>query len=311
MKYSSIAAIVLASAAIWGCAAGPSQQLVDARSAFEAASTGSASELVPEKLEEARAALKDAEQANEDDPASAREVSLAYIAHRKALRATALGEAARLEKRAAEGQDREQAILEGQRNVAEMSLQDTERELGMVRTALAVQGEVVNDSARRLQAREEELSMRQRELAEERTARIEAEKNAAAALERLNAIGKVKQEDRRLIITLSGAVLFESGKAALLPAARRSLDDVAAALKAQDEKKRITISGYTDSVGTDAANQKLSQARAESVRAHLVSQSVKAERITAVGRGEESPIANNKTPEGRANNRRVEIVVAD
>ena len=231
MKYSSTAAIVLASAAIWGCAAGPSQQLVDARSAFQAASTGSASEFVPEKLEEARAALKDAEQAYEDDPASASELSLAYIAHRKALEATALGKAARLEQRAAEGKDREQAILVGQRNVAEMSLQDTERELGMVRTALAVQGEVVNDGARRLQAREEELSLRQRELAEERTARIDAEKNAAAALERLNAIGKVKHENRQLVITLSGAVLFESGKAALLPAARRSLDDVAAALK--------------------------------------------------------------------------------
>jgi outer membrane protein OmpA-like peptidoglycan-associated protein len=309
MKYSSTAAIVLASAAIWGCAAGPSQQLVDARSAFQAASTGSASEFVPEKLEEARAALKDAEQAYEDDPASASELSLAYIAHRKALEATALGKAARLEQRAAEGKDREQAILVGQRNVAEMSLQDTERELGMVRTALAVQGEVVNDGARRLQAREEELSLRQRELAEERTARIDAEKNAAAALERLNAIGKVKHENRQLVITLSGAVLFESGKAALLPAARRSLDDVAAALKTQDAKKQITISGYTDSVGTDAANQRLSQARAESVRAYLVSQSVKAQRVTAVGRGEESPVAGNKTAEGRANNRRVEIVV--
>lgn len=311
MKYSNTAAIVFASAAIWACAAGPSQQLVDARSAFQAASTGSASELVPDKLAEAQAALKDAEQAYEDAPGSAREQSLAYIAHRKALRAAALGEAARLENQAAEGQDREQAILEHQRNVAEMSLQDTERELGTVRTALAVQGEVVSDSARRLQAREAELSMRQRELAEERTARIEAEKNAAAAIERLNAIGKVKQEGRRLTITLSGAVLFESGKAALLPAARRSLDDVAAALNAQDEKKRITIVGYTDSVGTDASNQRLSQSRAESVRAQLVSQGVKPGRIEAVGRGEENPVAGNQTAEGRANNRRVEIVVDD
>ena len=74
--------------------------------------------------------------------------------------------------------------------------------------------------------------------------------------------------------------------------------------------KPIVVEGYTDSVGSDATNQKLSKDRAESVRAYLVSKGVPSEKITSVGKGEANPVASNDTPEGRANNRRVEIVVA-
>jgi OOP family OmpA-OmpF porin len=69
------------------------------------------------------------------------------------------------------------------------------------------------------------------------------------------------------------------------------------------------VEGHTDSNGNDASNQKLSQDRAESVRAYLVQRGVKSERITAVGKGESTPVATNDTTEGRANNRRVEIIV--
>ena len=75
------------------------------------------------------------------------------------------------------------------------------------------------------------------------------------------------------------------------------------------EKQKIVVEGYTDSNGNDDSNLRLSQSRAESVRSYLISKGVKAERIQAVGKGEASPIAPNDTAEGRANNRRVEIVV--
>ena len=70
-----------------------------------------------------------------------------------------------------------------------------------------------------------------------------------------------------------------------------------------------TVNGYTDSVGTDAYNQKLSQRRADSVRQALVQQGVSAGRVDAVGHGKADPIATNSTDEGRALNRRVEAVV--
>ena len=81
------------------------------------------------------------------------------------------------------------------------------------------------------------------------------------------------------------------------------------ALKQTEDEKTIKVEGYTDSRGADDMNLKLSQQRAEAVRNYLVSRGVKGERISAEGKGEQSPIASNDTAEGRANNRRVEIVV--
>ena len=95
----------------------------------------------------------------------------------------------------------------------------------------------------------------------------------------------------------------------LLPAAQTKLNDVAEALTKQDVDSTIVVEGHTDSQGTAASNQELSQKRAESVRTYLVSRGIAADRITAAGFGPTRSIADNASPEGRANNRRVEIVV--
>ena len=71
----------------------------------------------------------------------------------------------------------------------------------------------------------------------------------------------------------------------------------------------VSVEGFTDSRGADDMNLKLSQDRANAVKDYLVSQGVKPEKVRAMGRGEANPVASNDTPEGRANNRRVEIVV--
>ncbi len=104
-------------------------------------------------------------------------------------------------------------------------------------------------------------------------------------------------------------MLFVTGKAELLPIARDRLNQVAKSLKELDDDKLVSIEGFTDSRGADDANLKLSQDRANSVRDYLTSQGVKAEKLRAIGRGEANPVASNETPEGRANNRRVELVV--
>ena len=112
-----------------------------------------------------------------------------------------------------------------------------------------------------------------------------------------------------MVITLSGSVLFASAKSDLLPDAQAKLNDVAKALSEQDPDAKIVVEGHTDSQGGAAFNQDLSQRRAESVRGYLISHGLAADRVTSQGFGPTRSIADNSSPEGRANNRRVEIVV--
>jgi len=108
---------------------------------------------------------------------------------------------------------------------------------------------------------------------------------------------------RTLVLT---GVSFESGSATLAPQSSAALDQVAASLRAYPEL-RIEIAGYTDDRGTVAANQRLSQARADAVRAYLIRHDVAAARLTARGYGAANPVDSNATATGRARNRRVEL----
>jgi OOP family OmpA-OmpF porin len=109
-------------------------------------------------------------------------------------------------------------------------------------------------------------------------------------------------------VTLAADVLFDFDKAVLKNEGKSKLDDLAAKVKAINLEVVIAI-GHTDSVGSDAYNQKLSVRRAESVKAYLVSKGVEPNRIYTEGKGEKQPVASNKTKDGRQKNRRVEIEV--
>ena len=106
-------------------------------------------------------------------------------------------------------------------------------------------------------------------------------------------------------VTIEGTH-FDFDSAKLRPAANKVLSEVVE-FAATYKDAQLDISGHTDSIGTNSYNQKLSERRAESVRAHLVKKGVAPSRIIAKGYGEEKPVADNKTKEGRAQNRRVEI----
>ena len=109
-------------------------------------------------------------------------------------------------------------------------------------------------------------------------------------------------------ITLAADVLFDFDKAVIKPAGKSRLDDLAGQIKSINLEVVIAI-GHTDSIGSDAYNQKLSVRRAESVKAYLVSRGIEPNRIYTEGKGKKQPIASNKTADGRAKNRRVEIEV--
>lgn len=109
------------------------------------------------------------------------------------------------------------------------------------------------------------------------------------------------------IITLKG-VQFDFNSAKLRPDGRVTLDK-AVALFQKHSDIQVEIAGHTDSVGSNSYNQRLSLRRASSVKAYLVDQGIDASRLTVKGFGEESPVATNKTASGRAQNRRVELVI--
>jgi OOP family OmpA-OmpF porin len=109
-------------------------------------------------------------------------------------------------------------------------------------------------------------------------------------------------------ITMAADAHFDFDKSVLKPEGRAKLDDLVGKLKAVNLEVIIAI-GHTDSIGSDAYNRKLSMRRASAVKAYLVSKGIEANRIYTEGKGESQPIADNKTKEGRAKNRRVEIEV--
>ena len=109
-------------------------------------------------------------------------------------------------------------------------------------------------------------------------------------------------------VTFQSETLFDFDKSVIKPAGKMALDAMVSDLAKVNVDTLIAV-GHTDSIGTDEYNQKLSMRRVESVKAYLVSKGIPANQIKTEGKGESQPVASNKTREGRAQNRRVEIEV--
>jgi OOP family OmpA-OmpF porin len=109
-------------------------------------------------------------------------------------------------------------------------------------------------------------------------------------------------------ITFAADVLFDFDKAVIKPEGKSKLDDISSKVRGINLEVVIAI-GHADWIGTDQYNQRLSVRRAESVKAYLVSKGIEGNRVYTEGKGEKQPVADNKTREGRAKNRRVEIEV--
>lgn len=187
---------------------------------------------------------------------------------------------------------------------------DRKSRLATTRAGIAMSEEQSRAARDQAIAERDKLNDAQREqLAAAKMQSEESQRRAREAELALQNLG-ARDSERGKIITMQGNVLFQTGKANLLPGAKQALDQVAAALKNMPDRQ-LTIDGYTDSRGSDDLNQRLSQARANAVRDYLVLQGVDANQLRAEGMGESAPIADNGTVEGRAMNRRVEIVVGN
>lgn len=118
----------------------------------------------------------------------------------------------------------------------------------------------------------------------------------------------VTRNGDNIVLNMPNEVTFEVDKTDLSDGAKRVLHSVALVAKEYD-KTRLNVMGYTDSSGSDSYNLRLSQVRASEVGSYLMSQGVKSQRVSSMGMGESSPIASNNSAAGRAQNRRVEIVL--
>ena len=257
-----------------GCASTAPQELIEARGAYDKAASGPAAQYAPASLHTAQEALASAEKQFSVDGDSANTRDRAYTATRKA----------------------QLAELQARIVQANTTTESANKQVELTQAQLQV-------------ATSTELKNTQNQLALEEQQRADAERRAQQAAADLAHIAAVKQEPRGLVITLSGSVLFASSKSTLLPAAQAKLSQVADALAKSDKESKIVVEGYTDSQGPQSFNEQLSQARAEAVRTYLVNHGIASDRITAEGKGPSNPVADNASPEGRADNRRVEVVV--
>jgi outer membrane protein OmpA-like peptidoglycan-associated protein len=172
--------------------------------------------------------------------------------------------------------------------------------------------EIADGTAQRqtvlLQARDREAQRTARQAGEARRD-ADASQQRVESLEAQLADLKVKKTERGLVLTL-GDVLFDTGQATLKAGAYGTLDRLATALREQPGRK-VLIEGHTDNVGSDETNQGLSERRAQSVQVALTQRGVARDQTTAVGKGENFPVASNDDPNGRQSNRRVELIFTE
>lgn len=322
MKSLSLFTVVAASGALFGCAMTPPPELVHARLTYQRASGGPAARLAPAQLQKAKDALANADSSFDKGEEMYRTRDFAYVATRKTEMANAFAaiesekeNKAQADREALATQTKVVARTKEELAASEKSGERTRKELvaseksgEQARKDLVASEKSGEESRKELVASAKSGERTAAELAAERTARISAEKLAADALAALSKLAEVRQKERGLVITLSGSVLFASDKSALLPIAQARLSQVADALLATRERN-LVVEGHTDSRGTKAHNMDLSQRRANSVRDYLTGRGYGAALIQANGVGEVRPISTNKTAEGRANNRRVEIII--
>ena len=321
-RVSLILTIIFLSA----CVAAPKKDLALERVREELDSLKSNQELAgyaPLALGEAERALRKAELSSGDDLYRS---YLVYMADRRIQIARTMAEREQYEQSLDKLTQQHSAMLiKASQLEADQARMEAERARLLVATTvedaqraerekeIALQKEA--ESARAAELSAEEAGQARR-LAETRASEAEfARREADLASQQITSLTRqlenlqLRETESGVVVTL-GDVLFASGQARLVEGGQSSLEEVVDLLQTEPDKK-IRVEGHTDSRGDADANLLLSEQRAQAVRESLISLGVASERVTALGMGEDFPIASNEDEEGRARNRRVDVILLD
>ena len=285
MKYVKhrLVAIAVASAllGVAGCETTPdsSAQLEQARQAVaQAESDPNVAKYSPTELDRARKLLVNAEGSAKEK--GAKDQTAAHYAYLTT-------QMARIAQQRAQEQVATARIKAGETERQKILLSAREAEAGhAIAQAQAAQADAANARNQVVQAQAEQQRL-------------------AAQLENMQA----SQTARGIVLTLGGDVLFDSGKAQLKPGAARPIDQIAAFLN-ENPERRVQVEGFTDSQGANEYNLELSQSRADAVAMAIIQRGIDAQRVRALGYGEDFPKASNDSAGSRQLNRRVEIIVS-
>lgn len=321
-KFIVILMVVLLSA----CTAPPKKDLALDRVRGELDDLKSNPELAgyaPLAVGEAERALRQAELASGDDLYRA---YLVYMADRRIQIARTMAEREQHEQLLDElEKQRSDMLIKASKLEADQARKDAEQARLLVATTTeeaerareekekAEQKEAESARAAQLSAEEADQARR---LAESRASEAEyARLEADLASQQITSLTRqlenlqLRETESGVVVTL-GDVLFASGQTTLVEGGRSSLAEVVDLLQTEPDKK-IRVEGHTDSLGDAETNLQLSEQRARAVLEALVSMGVSSERISALGMGEDFPIASNEDEDGRARNRRVDVILLD
>ena len=293
-------------------------ELYEAVNAINIADAGGATKYASDTMNSARTALENAQAMDKHKGDRKQVITYAREAVQQAEDARIITiRKIKEEDEAAQRKAREDAEM-----AAKQSQEEAERQAQQRAQAEAAQHEAQERAQRAREAQEQADEQRrqadlQRQQAEQ--ARLQAEQSAQQAQQQaaqmreqlknqLNQVLQTRETARGLIVNMSD-VLFDFNKYTLKPEAREKLAKVSGILAAYPNLK-LQVEGYTDNIGSDEYNQKLSEERADSVRDYLVKENVPDSNVTAQGYGKTHPVADNSTNSGRAQNRRVELVVS-
>ena len=286
----SLIGAAIAATLLVGCASTPKQPAGSAEVRAKLTALQADSRLATR----APVAVKDAElavtQAETPQPDLALAAHRVYIADRKVETAKALAQTRFAEdERTALNEQSEKARLDSRTHEADLA-------------------KAAADSARLETAEQKAAVSNARSDADAAQLAANASQQQAAELQRQVAELQARPTDRGLVLTL-GDTLFATGKSELKAGASANLDKLAAFMT-EYPQRTAAIEGYTDSNGSEEYNQDLSQRRADSVKGYLVGRGVDTGRLSSSGRGENAPVADNASPTGRQQNRRVEVIIA-
>jgi outer membrane protein OmpA-like peptidoglycan-associated protein len=302
---------LIATAALMALAAcqttpGPNPDLAAARASLDQArSNPYVGRSGAVELQSAQQAMTRAETAWAADRDVEQTRHLAYLARKRADIAMAVGMQAQSDERVQQfGAERERLRLQARSREADIATASAREAQADARNAQADARNAQTD-ARNAQA-DAQISKEQAD-----AARLLALKQSGRAegLERDLADMKARKTDRGMVVTL-GDVLFDTGKSSLQPGAQRSVAQLVQVLIHHPER-RVLIEGFTDSVGSEEMNMKLSQSRAETFQRELMNGGIAADRIEVRAWGEANPVADNGSAAGRQRNRRVEVLFSD